>query len=112
MTLRLDHLYRETIHWEASVDFWETLGFAFVEQWGSEPHRAGTLARGATRIVLAEVEGSDVESAVFLAADDVDAFAHQAGVAVVDTHWGTRMATVTDPDGRVYRIEPTTGGAS
>ena len=109
MTLRLDHLYRETLHWESSVAFWESLGFRFLEQWGEAPHRAGTLGRDAARIVLAEVEGAEPEGAVFLATDDVDGFAARAGVDVVDTHWGTRMATVTDPDGRTYRIEPDGG---
>lgn len=107
MDLRLDHLYRETHQWAASVDFWTSLGFSFAQQWGEEPHRAGILVRDGASIVLAEVgHDSTTKATVFFASGDVDAFAAQAGAEVVDTHWGTRLTTVTDPDGRVYNIEP------
>ena len=109
MTTHLDHLYRETKHWEASVEFWRRLGFEFTEQWGEPPHRAGTLARDDVRIVLAETDADEPASTVFIGSTDIEAFAAAAGVEVVDTHWGTRMATITDPDGRTYRIEPGEG---
>jgi len=105
--LRLDHLYRETTKWDASVAWWMALGFSMVEQWGEEPHRAGKLQRDEASVVLAEVDPSTQPAgSVFLATSDIEAVATRAGVEVVDTHWGTRMVSVTDPDGRTYNFEP------
>lgn len=104
--LRLDHLYRETAHWSESVAWWTTLGLAFAEQWGSEPHRAGRLVRDDLIVVLAEVDVNTPSQAVFVAASDIDEIAERAGAPVAETHWGTRMVTVTDPDGRTYNFEP------
>ena len=103
----LDHLYRETHHWVDSVAWWSNLGFTVTEQWGEEPHRAGSLRKDDAVVVLAEVPGDATPGqATFLATDDVDAVSRRTGVPVVDTHWGTRMVSVTDPDGRTYNFEP------
>ena len=93
----LDHLYAETVHWDASVAFWEGVGFSFAEQWGSEGHRAGRLVAGEATVVLAEVP-ADPECVVFFAADP-------ARPDLTPTHWGTRLARHTDPDGRVHALE-------
>ncbi len=103
--MQLDHLYRETVKWTDSVEFWQRLGFEFAEQWGAEPHRAGRLTSGAASVVLAEVT-SDPASTIFLTTDDIGAVAEATDTSVADTHWGTRMVSLTDPDGRVYNIEP------
>jgi hypothetical protein len=106
MDLRLDHLYRETHHWEDSVAWWTNLGFRFTNQWGDEPHRAGTLVNAGTEVVLAEVPAdTEPSSTTFLATDDIDGFAGRLGTTVEDTHWGTHMVTAVDPDGRTYNIE-------
>ena len=105
--MHLDHLYRETTNWDESVAFWERLGFGFVEQWGAIPHRAGTLRNGTATIVLAEVGGDQIPAATtFLSVLDVEDLASVTGVPVTETHWGTRMATLIDPDGRTYHFEP------
>lgn len=109
--IAFDHLYRETHHWDASVAWWETLGFAFVEMWGEEPHRAGRLVNGETSVVLAETpEHQQAGSSTFLATDDLAAVAEATGSVAAETHWGTTMVSLTDPDGRSYAIEP--GGDS
>ena len=104
--MELDHLYRETVDWEASVAFWERLGFTFLEQWGSQPHRAGRLTSGEASVVLAETDSRAPSHSVFVNVDDLDAVAVRTGVAAVDTHWGTRMVSLNDPDGRTYNFEP------
>ena len=107
MDFRFDHLYRETHHWADSGAWWGNLGFAFAQQWGEHPHRAGTLVKGATTVVLAEIPAADEPSAsTFYATDHINEVARQLGSEVVDTHWGTRMVTATDPDGRTYNFEP------
>jgi uncharacterized glyoxalase superfamily protein PhnB len=44
-----------------------------------------------------------------LAVADADAFELDASVEVVDgwedTHWGTRLMTVRDPDGREWKLQ-------
>ena len=44
-----------------------------------------------------------------LAVADADAFGLEASVDVVsgweDTHWGTRLMTVRDPDGREWKLQ-------
>ena len=104
--MKLDHLYRETSHWERSVEFWSQLGFDFAESWGEEPHRAGRLTNGAASVVLAETSRGGPGESTFLAVRDIDAVASAVGESVIDTHWGTRMVSVTDPDGRTYNFEP------
>lgn len=107
MNLRLDHLYRETNHWAESVAWWSNLGFTFTQQWGDQPHRAGTLTKGAATVVLAEVaDTSEPSASTFLATDDIEGIARQLGAQVIDTHWGTRMVNGIDPDGRIYNFEP------
>ena len=108
----IDHLYSETVHWGASVAFWEGLGFSFEEQWGSDGHRAGRLRCNDAIVVLAEV-ASEPASTVFFSVASVDSIDPGEGVEVVggpeDTHWGTRWLRVRDPDGRVYAIEAQPG---
>ena len=107
MSSELHHLYRETRRWTESVGFWSRLGFSFEQQWGSEPHRAGALVSGTARVVLAEVTPeTEPSEATFLETSDIDAVSHATATAIVDTHWGTRMVSVTDPDGRTYNFEP------
>lgn len=102
----LDHLYRETAHWEATVALWEGLGFTFAERWGSTPHRAGRMTAGATAIVIAEVlPAEEATDSVFIAVDDLERLAGLVGTPIANTHWGTRMVTITDPDGRTYNFE-------
>jgi hypothetical protein len=107
MSTELHHPYRETTRWTESVGFWSRLGLSFEQQWGSVPHRAGTLVSGTGRVVLAEVAPeSEPAEATFLETSDIDAVSHATETAIVDTHWGTRMVSVTDPDGRTYNFEP------
>jgi catechol 2,3-dioxygenase-like lactoylglutathione lyase family enzyme len=94
----LDHLYVETTNWAESVSFWERLGFRFVARWGSEGHRAGRLIAGSAVVVLAEVAAAP-EFTVFFAVPD--------SPQLEPTHWGTRMARATDPDGRTVALEAT-----
>jgi catechol 2,3-dioxygenase-like lactoylglutathione lyase family enzyme len=100
-----DHIYRETAHWDESVAFWERLGFAFAQQWGNEPHRAGHLVNDRATVVLAESPDEPGES-LFVATQDLEGVSEVLGTPIVDTHWGTRMVSATDPDGRTYNFEP------
>ncbi len=95
----LDHLYLETTSWDETIGFWEQRGFGLVEQWGSDGHRAGRLVAGSAVIVLAEVTATP-DATVFLRVGPAG-----TGDPMEPTHWGTRMARVTDPDGRTFALE-------
>lgn len=104
---RIDHLYAETIHWEDSVEFWEGLGFSFVDRWGSKGHRAGKMQCNEAALVLGEIEGGEPAFNVFFALADADAATDLPGVVtpLSNTHWGSRWIRVADPDGRVHALE-------
>ena len=111
---KLDHVYVETRDWDAATAFWGGLGFSFVEQWGSDGHRAGRLEAGSAAVVLAEVD-EDAAPAfnVFFQLDDAERFAPGDRVDVIHslepTHWGTRWVRVRDPEGRVHCLEAQPG---
>lgn len=110
MEATLDHLYRETHHWDSSVAFWANLGYGFAEQWGSEPHRAGRLTNGTTSIVLAEVpEDTQPDSVAFLSSGNLEDVAEATNGDIVETHWGTRMISLKDPEGRTVNVEARSG---
>jgi uncharacterized glyoxalase superfamily protein PhnB len=103
----IDHLYAETTRWSETVDFWERLGFEFVEEWGSEGHRAGRLECNDARLVLAEITDGDPAFSVFFDLADADDVSDLPGVVtpLSNTHWGTRWIRVADPEGRVHALE-------
>ena len=104
---RIDHLYAETRHWEASVEFWQGLGFSLADQWGSEGHRAGRFESGAAALVLAEITEGEAQFSVFFDLDDADSAENLPGVVtpLSNTHWGTRWIRVADPEGRIHILE-------
>ena len=104
--MTLNHLYRETSHWEESVAFWTQLRMTFVEQWGEEPHRAGKLANDRLIILLAETDSDEPSQSVFISTVSLGDIAAKTDTKIVETHWGTTMVSVTDPDGRTYNFEP------
>jgi uncharacterized glyoxalase superfamily protein PhnB len=107
MSLTVHHLYRETADWNDRVIFWRRLEFSFGQQWGSAVHRAETLTNGAPRIMLTEdARASEPSQTAFFVGASLDALAHDIDRPITDTHWGTRMVSVTDPDGRTYNFEP------
>jgi catechol 2,3-dioxygenase-like lactoylglutathione lyase family enzyme len=104
---RIDHLYAETTDWDATVSFWEHLGFAAIERWGSDGHRAGSFTCGEARIVIAEITDGTPEFNVFFQIEEAEMMTELPGetTPLSDTHWGTRWIRVTDPDGRLHALE-------
>ena len=108
MTTRgFDHFYVETHEWAAALAFWQSLGFEL--EFATE-HGSGMLRhpQGGPTVFLAEQSVEDplaTELYLSAAADYVPPL----GVHVVspfrDTHWGTKVMIVQDPDGHRFRIE-------
>lgn len=107
MTEGFDHLYFETRNWGAATAFWQRLGFEIEFDTG---HGSGMLRHpgGGPTVFVAEQSIEDpLASATYLrvAAD----YEPPDGVTVVapfrDTHWGTKVMVIRDPDGRELRLE-------
>ena len=107
MTTRgIGHVYVETHNWGKAAAFWQSLGFTL--EFETDHHSGGFVAPNGTRLFLAEQSPEDpVGFDLYL---DVEAAgAAPANVDVVfewtPTHWGTKVMTVRDPDGRLLRLE-------
>ena len=110
-TTGFDHLYVETHHWDKAVAFWQRLGYTLEFDTG---HNSGMLSHPAVgpTIFLAEQSIEDpLATEVYLGAG-ADYVAPD-GVNVVsafhDTHWGTKVMVIQDPDGHRFRIEAPAG---
>lgn len=111
MTNGFDHVYLETHNWGAAVAFWQRLGFELEFDTG---HGSGMLRNpaGGPTIFLAEQSIEDpLASELYLGAP-AD-YEPPAGVTVVspftETHWGTKVMVIQDPDGHRFRIEAPIG---
>ncbi|MGH8982867.1 MAG: VOC family protein [Acidimicrobiia bacterium] len=108
MTTRgFDHLYLETHNWGKSVAFWKALGFEL--EFETDHHSGQLVAPNGTRIFVAEQSPQDpvgldvylgVEQSGIGPPDDVEVVFDWT-----DTHWGTQVMTIRDPDGRLLRLE-------
>jgi len=110
----LDHLFLETHSFEQSANFWEGLGFKLEQKWGDQGHSAGLLRCDEAVIVLAEVSQSErpKQDIHFTMADPektMERLEQDLRVRITqplhDSHWGTRLIQVQDPDGRVFWLE-------
>ncbi len=106
-----DHLYVETHDWGAAVAFWESLGFTVEFE---TDHHSGMLrnAAGGPTVFLAEQSIEDPLATEWYLAVSAD-WEPPAGMLVVspfrDTHWGTRVMVIQDPDGHRFRVEAPVG---
>lgn len=101
-------IYLETHNWGKSVAFWEQLGFKLEFETG---HNSGILvAPNGSSIYLAEKSLEDpVGIDLYLGVTDPQACSPGSPVEVVqqftETHWGSQVMTVRDPDGRMIRLQ-------
>jgi catechol 2,3-dioxygenase-like lactoylglutathione lyase family enzyme len=101
------HQYMETHDWGKALKFWQQLGFVLDFDTG---HGSGMLSHpaGGPTVFLAEQSIEDpLATEVYLSAG-ADYVAPD-GVDVVspfrETHWGTKVMVIQDPDGHRFRIE-------
>lgn len=102
---RIEAIYLTTHNWGKAAKFFQTLGFNLEFE---TDHNSGQLRCGdGPAVFVAEVPNS--EPAIELVLKVADTAAVPDGIDVVtpfeDTHWGTRDATVRDPDGRIWRLQ-------
>lgn len=104
----IEAVFLTTHNWGKSAKFFQALGFTLEFE---TDHNSGQLRNGdGPSLFIAEVPLSEKPDAnVVLKIADADAFTPEPIVDVVqpfeETHWGTRMMTVRDPDGRLWQIQ-------
>ncbi|GAA2011947.1 glyoxalase [Catenulispora yoronensis] len=104
----IDTIFIETHSWGRTAKFFQSLGYELEFDTG---HNSGQLrAAIGPSVFIAEVpadRGTPLQ--LVLKVDDADAFEPGPGVEVVspfeDTHFGTRLMTVRDPDGRLWAVQ-------
>lgn len=106
-TSGFDHHYVETHDWKNAVAFWQRLGFELEFE---TDHGSGMLRHpaGGPTVFLAEQSIEDPlatemylgANADYVAPDGIDVVS-----PFVDTHWGTKVMVIQDPDGHRYRIQ-------
>ncbi len=105
----IHHLLVETHNWGKCAKFWQELGWTLAEDHGT----SGKLvaAGGGAYIWLNEVPKSKTPVVDVYFDLEAEGFAPRSPVQVVDalaaTHWGTKLMTVRDPDGRIVRLQAT-----
>ena len=101
-------VYLETHNWGKAAKFFQSLGFELEFE---TDHNSGQLRNGdGPYVFVAEIPADRAPTMqLALGVTDTDAFEAGPGVEVVapfeDTHWGTKLMTVRDPDGRLWSIE-------
>lgn len=104
----IEALFLETYNWGKSARFFQALGYELEFETG---HSSGQLRNGdGAYVFIAEVpEDREPQMQVVLKVPDADAFRADPAVEVVtpfeDTHFGTRLMTVRDPDGRLWSLQ-------
>lgn len=102
-----DQLYVETHNWGKAVAFWEALGYKL--EFETDHHSGQLVGPNGTHVFVAEQApleplGMDLSLSV-----DPTVTGTPPGLEVVSdwtaTHWGTRVLTVRDPDGRLFRLQ-------
>jgi hypothetical protein len=104
----IEAVFLETHNWGKAAKFFQALGYQIEF---ATDHNSGQLRRGdGPYLFIAEVpESEPTRRHTVLAVTDADTFQVDASVEVVsgweDTHWGTRLMTVRDPDGREWKLQ-------
>jgi uncharacterized glyoxalase superfamily protein PhnB len=109
----IEAVFLETHNWGASARFFQALGFALEFE---TDHASGQLRAGdGPYLFIAEVpEDRTPEIQIVMKVADAAAFHPDPVVDVVapfeDTHFGTQLMTVRDPDGRFWSLQAPAAG--
>lgn len=104
----IEAVFLETHNWGKSAKFFQTLGYEIDF---ATDHNSGMLRNGdGPYLFIAEIPDSEpVQRHTVLGVADADDFPVDPSIEVVspweDTHWGTRLMTVRDPDGREWKLQ-------
>ncbi|MFB6990617.1 VOC family protein [Streptomyces sp. NPDC056178] len=104
----IEAVFMETHNWGKAARFFQALGYELEFE---TDHSSGRLRNGdGPSLFIAEVPADrQPQMQLVLKVADADAFRPDPAVEVVtpfeDTHFGTRLMTVRDPDGRLWSLQ-------
>ncbi|MER6948486.1 VOC family protein [Nonomuraea sp. NPDC000554] len=104
----IEAVFMETHNWGKAAKFFQALGY---ELEFATDHNSGQLRNGdGPSLFIAEVpEDREPQLQLVLKVPDADAFRPAPEMEIVtpfeDTHFGTRLMTVRDPDGRLWSLQ-------
>ncbi|GLW71144.1 glyoxalase [Kitasatospora phosalacinea] len=104
----IEAVFLTTHNWGRTAGFFQSLGYRLDFE---TDHASGQLRNGdGPYLFVAEVpESEQPQARIVLKVPDADAFRPGPGVELLtpfeDTHYGTREATVRDPDGREWTLQ-------
>ncbi|AEW99409.1 VOC family protein [Streptantibioticus cattleyicolor] len=104
----IEAVFLETHNWGKAAKFYQGLGYQLDF---ATDHNSGQLRNGdGPYLFIAEVPADrEPRTLMVLKVSDEEAFRPGPGIEVVspfeDTHYGTREATVRDPDGRLWIVQ-------
>lgn len=107
-TQGIEALFITTHNWGKSAKFFQALGYTLEFE---TDHNSGQLRNGAgPYLFIAEVpESQPTEVQVVLKVADADQWRAAPNVEVIsafeDSHWGTQLMSVRDPDGRTWTLQ-------
>jgi hypothetical protein len=107
-TTGIEAVFLETHNWGAAAGFFTALGYELELE---TDHSSGQLRNGdGPYVFIAEVPADqETRTRIVLGVPDAAAVDLDPAVEVVtpfeDTHFGTRMMTVRDPDGRLWDLQ-------
>lgn len=110
----IEAVFLETHNWGKAARFFQTMGFELEFE---TDHNSGQLRNSVgPPVFIAEIPPDrEPGMQLVLKVPDADAFDAEPGGEVVapfeDTHFGTRMTTVRDPDGRLWGLQSPKSGA-
>lgn len=104
----IEAVFLETHNWGKAARFFQALGYQLEF---TTDHNSGQLRNGdGPSVFIAEVpEQREPQVQIVLKVPDAEAFQAGPDVEVVtpfeETHFGTTMMTVRDPDGRLWSLQ-------
>ena len=107
----IEAVFMETHNWGKSAKFFQALGYKLDF---ATDHNSGQLSNDiGPDLFIAEVPADkEPELQLVLKVADADSFSADPVVDVVtpfeETHFGTRLMTVRDPDGRLWSLQAPT----
>ena len=104
----IEAVFMETHNWGKSAKFFQSLGYKLDF---ATDHDSGQLSNdiGPTLFIAEVPADQELGLQLVLKVPDADAFSADSVIEVVtpfeETHFGTKLMTVRDPDGRLWSLQ-------
>lgn len=107
MTIAITYIFIETHSWEQAVQYWRQMGYGVDLDLGTSG-RLVNAAGGPALFITQMPEGHELSTQIALRTDQ-EGWIPAPPAAVTkdwhDSHWGTRIMLIQDPDGRDMLVQ-------